>query len=126
MYTQEKGSVCRYGSGIEKDGASVSMSEVIKTLNEIETLRSEKEHLLTVCELRRLETESLQSDYENVCHDIALQNKQLGEWYADKCKAEKDGDEWKRRAFDLYTAAIYPSVDIPINAAEWFEEKDDE
>ena len=32
---------------------------------------------------------------------------------------------WQRRAFDLYVAAQYPSVDIPSEAAKWFEEKED-
>ena len=96
---------------------------------EIESLRSDIDHLLTVCELRRLETEELKSDYENVCQDIELQNKQMGEWYAAKRLAEDERDEWKRRAkimWDEYEpgegewAAF---CQLHPEAAEWFEEE---
>ena len=120
MYTQEKGSVCRYGSGIEKDGASVSMSEVIKTLNEIETLR---------------EALSSEQDYSGQ----KLQEVLAAEAREDKWKRQaaaeklantvlvKASEEWERRAFSVwrwmakYVACRTIFLRENPEAEEWFE-----
>ncbi len=81
------------------------------------------------------EIESLRSDYENVCHDIELQNKQMMEWYADKRQAEDERDEYKRRFNMLWewmqSGYTYPNgilyakdfIQIHPEAAQWYEEE---
>jgi len=110
---------------------------------EIETLREENRKLHVRMDFSRIlikekymkelekEIESLRSDYENVCQDIELQNKQMMEWYADKRRAEDDRDEWKRRAEIMWRSleripgnalgVMYD--DLPDDEPNWFEEE---
>jgi len=80
-------------------------------IQEIKTLRRDKAHL----EEKNKEIETLRSQVRELLDGKITMSKIIGD-------TEKDRDEWKRRAKELFMAAQNKSVDIPPEAAEWFKE----